>query len=188
MSVRSKGVLMQENWQFWVTSAIAFVALLNSIIARKEAKKASDIIKDSERRKELNQNYPPLTFKLELENDQARFAIQNKSPNRDTTLERVKFYVEIRVGRMRINEEYRIELDEQLNPNKNKYVPCDDFNGYLDKLRAVIFSESSEDVSIFVRAWLESKPAIYECEMVRENLEATISHDGSELILSRRTR
>ena len=36
---------MQENWQYWLTTMIALIALFNSHRAKAEAKKANDIQK-----------------------------------------------------------------------------------------------------------------------------------------------
>ncbi|PHQ76555.1 MAG: hypothetical protein COB74_01930 [Shewanella sp.] len=178
---------MKENWQFWLTSAIAAFALYNSIKARSEAKKANHIATESHRKNELNQHYPPLSFKVCVENSRVKFVVHNESPSRETMIVKVKFRTEMRIGDMRRNKEYSIDINKKLLPESDKEVDCEEFNDYLSKLVPIIYAESNENANIFIMAWLESKPAIYESEIVRENLEATISHNGNELNIIRHT-
>ncbi|HEN3602750.1 TPA: hypothetical protein U5E25_004276, partial [Yersinia enterocolitica] len=49
---------MQENWQFWVTTVISVIALMTAASAKREAKKANVISKDTQKKNEMNQYYP----------------------------------------------------------------------------------------------------------------------------------
>lgn len=179
---------MTEDWQFWITSAIAIAALLNSMKARKDATNANEMIAESQRKSELNQYYPPLSFRALVENDQIRFLVKNESPGQDTIIKRVKFFLNLRVGQLRSDDEHIIEVEEKLSPNSEREILCSELNDTLRKIKNLIITESPEKVSIYINAFLESKPPIYECEVVRENLEASFSHDSGSLKLVDHTR
>lgn len=176
---------MQIDWQYLITTAISIFAALLSIKAISEAKKANVIAKESQKRNELNQYYPPVSFKTFPENNGINFVIKNESPNLEAQaiIERIKFSTHIRIGKLKHEEDYVLQVDKKVSPNDKEIIFCTGLNSFLEKLNTLITAESSEDVKIHIRAWLEYKPVIFTSEVVREMLEATYSHESGTLIL-----
>ncbi|AWG78404.1 hypothetical protein [Vibrio parahaemolyticus] len=175
-----------QDWQFWLTLFVSILALIVAFKAKSDAKSATEYAKKTQVRNERNQFYPPLKFAMVVNNGQVQFSVKNESTSRDTTLEKVRFYVNTEVESLKGSEEYDFDVNVTLSPGKTQEISCTDFEAYLNDLKSMMFAKDPQRSNIFVRAWLHSKPALYECDTVREHLEATISHDGNgSFIISR---
>ncbi|MBD1571537.1 hypothetical protein [Aliivibrio sp. S10_S31] len=174
---------MQENWQFGVTTFVALLALYNSFKARKEARKANELAEETQRRNDFNQYYPSLKFTADIDNEQISFFVKNNSQDRETRIEEIRYSVIIKAGKANLSDENSKIIGETLVSDFTMPITCNVLNQHIESMRNAIFNTDPDNVTIFVRAWLESKPAIYECKAVCEHLEATFSHEDGKLKL-----
>ncbi|EKN4904526.1 hypothetical protein FG439_000233 [Yersinia enterocolitica] len=173
---------MQENWQFWVTTVISVIALMTAASAKREAKKANVISKDTQKKNEMNQYYPSLRFHTDLVEGKFIFKILNSSQNRDAVLEKVRFNISINAEDHNYSKEEFILLDETLHSNNEKIILIDSLNKTIKFYHPILESMSDvklDDSPIRIKAWLYFRPAIYQGETVNEYITATYSYkDG----------
>lgn len=171
---------MQENWQYWLTTLLAVLALYNSYRARGEAKKANELVMKNQQKNELNLHYPELRFTMNIENYEANFYVENKTSERETEIISFKWYIEMSVGKHALNDEKLNEVHEKLIPLETKKLVCGKLNQHLASMRYAIENAEADDVYIRVYGWLYSKPNIYDAEKVTEMLEIrfTKTKDG----------
>lgn len=173
---------MQENWQFWLTTSISAIALITAISAKNEAKKANGIAKDTQKKNELNQYYPPLKFHTDVIEDEFVFKVLNSSQNRSAVLEKIRYDVSIKAENYNYYKEDFIMLDETLNSNNEKIISIDILNKAIKYYHPILENISDikpDDSPIRIKAWLYFRPPIYQGEIVSEYITATYSYvDG----------
>jgi len=144
------------DWKYLITTAIAFAALLLSWLAKRDARRANETVKDYHERIEKYEYYPTLSIQLRAEKDKICVLLTNTSKSNPSPEFKISFVLRISAnGQYSVDDEHSTCSGAMLKPLETREIYPEQINKLVGNSIPFLVTAPSEKTNFVLRAHVE---------------------------------
>ncbi|MDC7824312.1 hypothetical protein PQS90_04035 [Pseudomonas sp. BLCC-B13] len=172
------------DWQYWITTAIALLALAISWAALKHSKQSSRTVQEHQKRLEQYEHYPIVRVTVTPVGERIKVTLANTSAKNAVSSYQIKIILRITSALGKFSrEEYTLHRGGLIAPNTEVVIDPSEINTYVADFLPVLKNYTPDQYNFVLRAEAECAPPHPKADIVHEHGVGYFSYEQDRLQL-----